>query len=608
MNILYIITIIALFTLFMLIQKSEKKQNAITWFVITTVIILCYNTLVCLIHSFIDVASTLLNLSITNIMVSTILAVVLLKSKKIQKYYVKVFDIVFLVLLLLLVIFIAYKQYGFPFNIKYEITDGSTHYYYAEQFYETSELLYKGKNNTPYGIYDSAFRLPTAYVNEGILFKIFDDAVLKVDLFILFDLFILYLSGLVFYYLLKNCIFNKNKKLEIIAAIFSIMYMCSYQLNNMLYGGVYLSVALGIMMAFFLLLNKYEKKEISNRVALPVLALLSFGIFFSYAYFIAVIYIGIVINIIIRSITNKEKILSEDNIIELLFIVINPLILGITFFIILPSAKGIENEISTLSISGAVYKNYITNFLAFVPILTAGIWVSIKKQKKQINFPTILLILTIIFAIILFAGNKLGKVSEYYCFKAYFLIWPLVLYISYMALCNILENSSKTLRIGTYAYITVYILAIIISTLILKTNIGINHIYHFNVEIINKPRNILKHEELKILERVKTTLDNGDIYLLNPKLDGRMKWTGVLYNKNFIYLDTINGYEITIDEWLQKRDKQYYIAYYTDYEMTEEKTPNLDENSAKYKILYNDEYGFILERKQKYIPTYDIEK
>ena len=96
MNILYIITILALFVLFMLIQKTEKKQNAITWIVITTVITLCYNTLVCVIHSFIDVASTLLNLSITNIIVITIIGVFLLKSKKIQKYYVKIFDIVFL--------------------------------------------------------------------------------------------------------------------------------------------------------------------------------------------------------------------------------------------------------------------------------------------------------------------------------------------------------------------------------------------------------------------------------------------------------------------------------------------------------------------------------
>lgn len=604
MNILYIITLLVLLALFMLIQKSEKNQNAITWFVITTVISLCYNTLVCLIHSFLDIKSTLLNLSITNIIAITIFAVILLKSKKIQKYYVKVFDIAFLAMLLILVIFIAYEQYGFPFNIKYEITDGSTHYYYAEQFSETSELLYKGKNNTPYGIYDSSFRLPTAYVNEGILFKIFDDAILKVDLFILFDLFILYISGIVFYYLLKNCIFNQNKKLEIIAAIFSIMYMCAYQLNSMLYGGVYLSFSLVIIMAFFLLLNKYEKKEISNRVALPLLALLSFGIFFSYAYFITVMYIGLVINIIIRSKANNEKILSEDNLIELLFIVINPLILGITFFIILPSAKGIENEISTLTVEGAIYQNYLTNLLAFIPIVVAGICISIKNEKKQIRFPAIVLILTIIFAIILFIGKELGKVSEYYCFKAYFLIWPLMLYNTYNAICNILNNSNKTLKIGTYVYMTVYILAIIISTLILKTNIGINHIFHHNTEIINKPRNILEYEELKILKRVKTTLDNGEIYLLNPKLNGRMKWAGVLYDKNFIYLDTINGYEITIDQWLEKRDKQYYIAYYADYARTEEKEPNLDENSEKYKILYNDDYGFILERKQKYIPKY----
>ena len=144
------------------------------------------------------------NLSICNSIVILIFLAILLKTKKIQKYNVKISDIIFSILLLIIVILIAYTEYGFPFKIKYKITDGSTHYYYAEQFYETSTLLYKGENNEIYGLYDSDFRLPGAYINEGILFKVFDNIISKVNLFVLFDLFILYLSGILFYYLLKT--------------------------------------------------------------------------------------------------------------------------------------------------------------------------------------------------------------------------------------------------------------------------------------------------------------------------------------------------------------------------------------------------------------------
>lgn len=597
MNILYVITVLALYVLCMLIHKTEEKKNAITWVAITTIALLCYNIFICVVLSFVNIKSTLLNLSICNIIVGVLLAVVLIKTKKFQKYYVKIIDVIFLVILLALVIFIAYKQYGFPFKIKYETTDGSTHYYYAEQFYKTSELLYKGKNNDIFGLYDSDFRLPGAYINEGILFKIFDKVTLKVDLFILFDLFILYLSGILFYYLLKDCIFKENKKLEILAMVFAVMYMCGYQLNVMIYGSIYLSLALALIIVFFLIMSRYEKDKLPSIISLPILSLLSFGIFFSYAYFIPVIYIAIITNLIVKTIMNKEKLFSEENLTYLFCLVIIPLILGLTFFIILPSASDIDNEIVTATLPGLIYTNYISNFIAFSPIFVVGIEVLIRNKKKEINFSQILLVLNILFIILLFILNKFGKVSEYYCFKAYFLLWPLVIYNTYIMICHIAEDNNKTLKLGTYVYILIYIIVIIFSTFIIKKDRGINNIFIHNVERIQDEREILKRGELEILKRVKTTLNNNQIYVLNSKLEGRVKWLSVLYNKNFIWLDTINGYEITIPKWLKERDKKYYIGYYFDYDKTVEKAPNLDRHSKKYEILYEDEFGFILERK-----------
>ena len=63
-----------------------------------------------------------------------------------QKYYIKKLEIFFCIIIFLLVTLVAYLRFGFPFNIKYEITDGSSHYYFAEQFSKNSELLYKQNN------------------------------------------------------------------------------------------------------------------------------------------------------------------------------------------------------------------------------------------------------------------------------------------------------------------------------------------------------------------------------------------------------------------------------------------------------------------------------
>ena len=73
-------------------------------------------------------------------------------------------------------------------------------------------------------------------------------------------------------------------------------------------------------------MEKYEKDRITTITALPILALMSFGIFFSYAYFIPVIYIAIIVNLIIKTIQNKEKIFCDENLTYLLCLIILPLI------------------------------------------------------------------------------------------------------------------------------------------------------------------------------------------------------------------------------------------------------------------------------------------
>lgn len=423
MNVLYIITILAVYILFILKNKTDKKQNILAWMAISTILILCYNILICLIFTLIGIKCTLINLNICNIIVSACFIRMILKNKKIQKYYLKISDLIYAILLLSLVVFIGYKQYGIPFNIKYGITDGSSHYHFAQQFSKNETLLYNEKTDDILMLYNSGFRLPGAYVNEGILFSVFDGILHSIDIFIIFDLFVLYLSGILFYYLLKSYA-NENKKMKFLAVIFSIMYMLGYQLNSMLMGYVYLSLALDVIICFMILMANYKKQEIDLKVALPVLSLVSFGIFFSYAYFVPIIYISVIINIIIRTRSQKQKLLEKNNVIELIYLIVIPLILGTFYFIIFPLINAGKTEASTIGVNGVIYENFITNYIWIIPILIMGIIIKIKSKKseEQIernHFQTILFIAAILFSIILFIGYKLEIVSRYYFFKSY---------------------------------------------------------------------------------------------------------------------------------------------------------------------------------------------
>ena len=87
------------------------------------------------------------------------------------------------------------------------------------------------------------FFMPGAYINTGILFKIFSGFIGETyfcQLFFIFDISIWFLSGILMYVFL-----SKNKK--IIPLIFSIIYMIGYPLNSLLSGFSYLSLVLDII-------------------------------------------------------------------------------------------------------------------------------------------------------------------------------------------------------------------------------------------------------------------------------------------------------------------------------------------------------------------------
>lgn len=597
MRIIYIFTIVLIYILFILIPKTNKKQNIILWLNISWILILCYNTLICLIYSIIGILCTMTTLSIANILILLILSTILIKTKKVQKYYIKIQDIIFTIIILMLVAFIAYKQYGFPLNINYITTDASTHYFFAGQFYENSTLLFNG-NNDVLGIYNTSFRLPGAYVNEGILYKTFDNILSIENIFILFDLSVLYLSGMLFYYLLSTHA-KENMKMQILAMIFSIMYMLGYQLNSMLAGYVYLSLALDIILALLILITITKKEEIKTHIILPILSLISFGIFFTYAYFIPIIYIAIIIYLIKESKESNTKIFSIENIINVIYLIIIPMILGVCYFIIFPLAKDIQSEIQTIGVDGVIYTNYITNYLAFIPIYIVGIfWV--KKGERKNNYGVILFIISIIFAVILYIGRKLEIVSNYYFFKAYYIIWMLAIYTLYVIINT---SNTKVKQNMAFIYILIYMLLVIIFTLVIRENIGINDIFEENFHYINQYDIILKEKELNIIEYVKQKkIDVQDIYILPSANNLKSQWMCVLYENQYIYINNLTYEFSNIENWIFESKEKYYVAYYSDYIIIFDKQQIAEEieNNDKYEIIYQDEYGFVLERKIKW--------
>lgn len=86
MGIIYFVSILAILIAFILIKKTDKELDAISFVSISIVVLLCYNPLVCYILTFVGIKTTLLNLAIINIVIAAIMYIIIIKKKSIQKY------------------------------------------------------------------------------------------------------------------------------------------------------------------------------------------------------------------------------------------------------------------------------------------------------------------------------------------------------------------------------------------------------------------------------------------------------------------------------------------------------------------------------------------
>ncbi len=580
MSIIYLITVLIMIILHILIYKKEEKQNLLKWIAITIVINLCYNIFICVILSFIKISSTLITLSIINTIISILLGIKIYKDKKIQKYEINKIDIIAVIIMLIIVILTVIKQYGIPINITHEITDGTIHYFVANEFYHTSQLLFNG-NSDVLDMWHVDFFMPGAYINTGILFKIFSGFISETyfcQLFFIFDISIWFLSGILMYVFL-----SKNKK--IIPLIFSIIYMIGYPLNSLLSGFSYLSLVLDIIIAILIV----NREEINKYYKMILMFLLNFGMFFSYYFFAPVVYLAIFLQIIIEIKKNNEKIFSKDNIIKILYTLILPGTIGVLFFVVFQylqfSTNPVTNSADLISTNGTIYMNFIGNIIIFLLLSIYFIIYCIKNRKNTLE--NLMLIINIIFTLILYVGMKTEKVSEYYYYKTYYLLWILVVSVGYYGIEQIIEKR----KLIPYLCIAIYCSGIFISIISNKA-FYIFDIFRENNRIIQEDNIIISYDEIKLLDYYNTNINTRqqDTYV-TVTTGPRAIWLYVLTRNPYFYINLVFGDNVTQMEQFEQNYRKYFVLLKRDFEGDYE---NL--NLENVKILFENEAGMVIEK------------
>lgn len=590
MSIIYILTIILIIGLHMLIYKKEEKENFLKGLILTISLLLCYNIVTCVILSFIKIKSTLITLSIINTIVIAILGMKIFKDKKIQKYYINKMDILAVISIIIIVVIISIKQYGIPINIKSSTTDWSTHYLIAEEFYNHSILLME-ENSDLIGWWNEDFWAPGAYVNTGIVFKVLSPVIEEAyfpQLFVIFEISMWIFSGILMYVLLSNS--KKSEKQKIIPLIFSIIYILGYPLHTILSGFSYLQVGLNIIITILLIMQNDE----NTLYKYIVLFLSNFGLMFSYYYFAPVVFFAIFVQILIDIKIRNEKIFSSVNILKILFALIIPGLFGVMYFIVFQKIKqgtSIFSEFgNVINTPGPIYDNLITTILIFLLLSIYNIIKNIKNKKN--DFLNTILIVNITLMIGIFIGMKLQKVSEYYFFKLYYMLWVFLLVGAY----NAVEYLKEKRKMLIYGGMCLYCIGMIVSILFNK-NILFFDIYQENFRLINEDFKIISHEELEIFKYYNNnidTIENSDdttyIYVNNV---GRSRWVYPLTKNGFIFIDAFyNEPFVDIQQFLDKENYKHCIIF----KLENEEIYNNIENVENIKILFKNEAGVIIEK------------
>ena len=595
MNIIYIITSIVVILSYLLMKKEDKKYNIIHSIIISAIIFLTYNIFISTIMFFTYIKSTLLNLSILNIVFSIYPIHTIRKNKEIQKYYLNKIDLIAVIIILVSTITIAILNYGTNIAVKHAVTDAATHYFAADDFYRYSTLFSRESSDVTKWI-DSPYLMTGAYVNTGIFLKLFKGIISETffcKLYFIFDISIWILSGLLMYTALS--IESKSKRHQILALVMTFFYIFAYQLNSLFAGFSYLGVGLDIIIGIIIIMKSQLKTK--NKIA--YLFLLNLGIMFSYYYFAPVMFLSEFWYILKTNKTQKIKIFSKKNILEILIALVIPGLIGVTYFIIYPlfiQNNTITNYATAIGTSGFIYENLIMNVLPY--LLVSEVFITYNLLRKTNSYINKLLIVTLIFTFAIFTLFKLEYASSYYYYKLYYMLF-LVLVVSTYEMLKIFTEKNKNVQIIVSGILLLYSFGIF-SAMVMNKDWYVFDIYLTNGKEIKDDYALIKEKELDLFDyynkNINTMTNDDTLFCKTRGNTGRDRWVYSITKNSYNLNNALSNTSVTTVEKFVKNSKyRYFVLLKNDYGGDYEKVQD-DVKQYDLKILIQNSAGMILEK------------
>jgi hypothetical protein len=334
-----------------LYRKTNEKQNLVFWIIISIVFLMTFQGCTAAILAIFKFKIYPLLISIINLLFSLIIMYNIFKSKKIQKYSISFRDIISVIIIVTITAYICLKNNTLNLFISYIEADPAVHFRVARNILETGKI-------------DGMFY---AHLNNSLLLNGFSflakNSFSYYKIYILIDLFMYMLSGLIFYALLSKIRNTFRNNILIYMSI--VVYMLGYPLTNLLFGFNYLGVAVTLIVYIIILCILYKENSINRKVLLFAISLSCMGLSLCYMLFAPAVWFAVAI--ILLSNNENNNLFSKNNLFLLLLVFLVPFIIAIKYcyFDFFVNAKlSFSKQLAT---NGGFYGNYITNFLIFIP-------------------------------------------------------------------------------------------------------------------------------------------------------------------------------------------------------------------------------------------------
>lgn len=607
MNVCYLISLIIFIIVCILNKKTDEKLNLFTWIVISLIVVFCLNMFLTFVLHYMHVKSSFIVLTSVYLILSICIYYFGICNRKIsgkkniQKYNFSIVTVIYALVLIAIctiICFIRFKNFN---EINYNTIDPAVHHKIAFKYSNVMDLL-DSKNSKDELFENFAGSMTGSYINGGIFINIFKFFPSYIS-FIIYNLYTYVISALLFFATGLELCKNKHKLMVFMLAC---LYIFGYPLCEYLFGFYYLGIGVLIINAIILFIHFIGNKTINfdNKYAIIILFLLNYSLYFSYYLFVPFVYLSEGIFLIFKYI-NKEVKLKKIVIFGIISLIL-PFIIGTCYFILPGIINKSSSDFSSITAEGAIYRNLISNFYIFIPLI---IYYFIKQiRMKKIDFETVFFVTVGLGIVVVFILGIKGRISSYYYYKFYFVLW-LIVFISVIKILSFDRNSA--LLIKTWIVIFFITLSICIfnledkiinkNSLFLgeKTTSYLVDIYNYNYYYMSNNFTILNKNQINLVE-------NSKKYFKKCQIKNNEFPIVAGYNQNFWFY-SITGF---VPTYMHENNPGTLYNEKFDYELWKKDDSSkclivfnkynydnfVDINKDEYKILYKNNSGVILKK------------